>query len=105
MIDHFTLKQPRINHSGINYGISFYLFKSSRILLIIYASIKTSNGEKYKYPITIPLSNNESLALIVASFLVSNLFQDKKDIANSRISSKNNLVSLNNERAQQSKNE
>jgi hypothetical protein len=81
MIDHFTWKQPRINHSGINYGISFYLFKSSRILLIIYASIKTSNGEKYKYPITIPLSNNESLALIVAAFLVSNLFQYKKDIA------------------------
>jgi hypothetical protein len=35
MIDHFTLKQPRINHSGINYGISFYLFKQP-ILLIIY---------------------------------------------------------------------
>jgi uncharacterized membrane protein len=87
------LKQPRINHSGINYGISFICLKAAEFFLIIYASIKTSNGEKYKYPITIPLSNNESLALIVAaSFLVSNLFQYKKDIANSRIELQKTII-------------
>jgi hypothetical protein len=39
------LKQPRINHSGINYGISFICLKAAEFFLIIYASIKTSNGE------------------------------------------------------------
>lgn len=32
----------------------FGLLKVAEFFLIIYASIKTSNGEKYKYPITIP---------------------------------------------------
>jgi hypothetical protein len=82
MIDHFTFGN---NLGLITLGLTtvflFICLKAAEFFLIIYASIKTSNGEKYKYPITIPLSNNESLALIVASFLVSNLFQDKKDIA------------------------
>jgi uncharacterized Tic20 family protein len=30
------------------------LLKVAEFFLIIYASIKTSNGEKYKYPLTIP---------------------------------------------------
>jgi hypothetical protein len=45
MIDHFTWRQPRINHSGINYGIFFICLKAAEFFLIIYASIKTSNGE------------------------------------------------------------
>ena len=32
----------------------FGLLKVAEFFLIIYAAIKTSNGEKYKYPITIP---------------------------------------------------
>jgi len=32
----------------------FICLKVAEFFLIIYASIKTSNGEKYKYPITIP---------------------------------------------------
>lgn len=32
----------------------FGLLKVAEFFLIIYASIKTSNGEKYNYPITIP---------------------------------------------------
>ena len=32
----------------------FLLLKVAEFFLIIYAAIKTSNGEKYKYPITIP---------------------------------------------------
>jgi uncharacterized Tic20 family protein len=32
----------------------FGLLKVAEFFLIIYASIKTSNGEKYKYPLTIP---------------------------------------------------
>jgi uncharacterized Tic20 family protein len=32
----------------------FICLKAAEFFLIIYASIKTSNGEEYKYPITIP---------------------------------------------------
>jgi uncharacterized Tic20 family protein len=34
--------------------VLFGLLKVAEFFLIIYASIKTSNGEKYNYPITIP---------------------------------------------------
>ncbi|MBP4140340.1 DUF4870 domain-containing protein [Flavobacterium sp. I-SCBP12n] len=39
---------------GFTCLLIFALLKISEFFLIIYASIKTSNGEKYKYPITIP---------------------------------------------------
>lgn len=38
---------------GILSLLIFGLLKVAEFFLIIYASIKTSNGEKYKYPITI----------------------------------------------------
>ena len=39
---------------GIMAVILFGVLKVSEFFLIIYASIKTSNGERFKYPITIP---------------------------------------------------
>ncbi|MBP6181942.1 DUF4870 domain-containing protein [Flavobacterium sp.] len=39
---------------GIVAVLIFVLLKIAEFFLIIYASIKTSNGEKYNYPITIP---------------------------------------------------
>lgn len=39
---------------GLVAVLLFFLLKVAEFFLIIYASIKTSNGEKYKYPITIP---------------------------------------------------
>jgi uncharacterized Tic20 family protein len=39
---------------GLICVLLFGLLKVAEFFLIIYASIKTSNGEKYKYPITIP---------------------------------------------------
>ena len=39
---------------GLIAVLIFGLLKIAEFFLIIYASIKTSNGEKYKYPITIP---------------------------------------------------
>ncbi|TDE27919.1 DUF4870 domain-containing protein [Flavobacterium ranwuense] len=39
---------------GLVAVLIFALLKVAEFFLIIYASIKTSNGEKYKYPITIP---------------------------------------------------
>ncbi|MFV5695061.1 DUF4870 domain-containing protein [Flavobacterium sp. LB3P122] len=39
---------------GIVAVLIFGLLKVVEFFLIIYASIKTSNGEKYNYPITIP---------------------------------------------------
>jgi uncharacterized Tic20 family protein len=39
---------------GLICVLIFGLLKVAEFFLIIYASIKTSNGEKYKYPITIP---------------------------------------------------
>ena len=39
---------------GIVAVLLFGLLKVAEFFLIIYASIKTSNGEKYSYPITIP---------------------------------------------------
>ena len=39
---------------GLVAVLIFGLLKVAEFFLIIYASIKTSNGEKYKYPITIP---------------------------------------------------
>ena len=39
---------------GLVAVLIFVLLKVAEFFLIIYASIKTSNGEKYKYPITIP---------------------------------------------------
>ncbi|WP_413999166.1 DUF4870 domain-containing protein [Flavobacterium sp. W1B] len=40
--------------AGIIAALLFFALKIAEFFLIIYASIKTSNGEKYKYPITIP---------------------------------------------------
>lgn len=34
--------------------VLFFSLKVAEFFLIIYASMKTSNGEKYKYPLTIP---------------------------------------------------
>jgi uncharacterized Tic20 family protein len=39
---------------GIVAVLLFGLLKIAEFFLIIYAAIKTSNGEKYNYPITIP---------------------------------------------------
>ncbi|MFV8342249.1 DUF4870 domain-containing protein [Flavobacterium sp. XS2P39] len=39
---------------GLVAVLIFGLLKVAEFFLIIYASIKTSNGEKYSYPITIP---------------------------------------------------
>ena len=39
---------------GLTAVLIFGLLKVAEFFLIIYASIKASNGEKYKYPITIP---------------------------------------------------
>jgi uncharacterized Tic20 family protein len=39
---------------GCTAVLIFGLLKVAEFFLIIYASIKTSNGEKYKYPLTIP---------------------------------------------------
>lgn len=39
---------------GIVAVLLFFFLKIVEFFLIIYASIKTSNGEKYNYPITIP---------------------------------------------------
>ena len=39
---------------GLLCVLIFGLLKVAEFFLIIYASIKTANGEKYKYPITIP---------------------------------------------------
>ncbi|RDI58212.1 DUF4870 domain-containing protein [Flavobacterium glaciei] len=39
---------------GLVAVIIFGVLKVAEFFLIIYASIKTSNGENYKYPITIP---------------------------------------------------
>ncbi len=39
---------------GITAVVLFVSLKVVEFFLIIYASIKTSNGEKYKYPLTIP---------------------------------------------------
>ena len=39
---------------GILAALLFFALKVAEFFLIIYASIKTSNGEKYKYPLSIP---------------------------------------------------
>jgi uncharacterized Tic20 family protein len=39
---------------GVTSVFVFIFLKIAEFFLIIYASIKTSNGEKFKYPITIP---------------------------------------------------
>jgi len=39
---------------GVTAVILFVLLKVVEFFLVIYASIKTSNGELYKYPLTIP---------------------------------------------------
>ena len=39
---------------GLTAVLIFGLLKVAEFFLIIYASIKASNGEKYKYPLTIP---------------------------------------------------
>ena len=39
---------------GLVAVLIFGLLKVAEFFLIIYASIKTANGDKYKYPITIP---------------------------------------------------
>jgi uncharacterized Tic20 family protein len=39
---------------GLTTVFIFICLKAAEFFLIIYASIKTSNGEEYKYPITIP---------------------------------------------------
>lgn len=55
VIDNFNLGN---NVALITLGLTtlfiFICIKAAEFFLIIYASIKTSNGEKYKYPITIP---------------------------------------------------
>jgi hypothetical protein len=55
VIDNFNLGN---NAALITLGLTtlfiFICIKAAEFFLIIYASIKTSNGEKYKYPITIP---------------------------------------------------
>lgn len=62
--DHdFTFKNFNFNGNirlltvGLVSVVIFGLLKVAEFFLIIYASIKTSNGEKYKYPITIPFIN------------------------------------------------
>ena len=39
---------------GLTTVFIFICLKAAEFFLIIYASIKTSNGEEYKYPITVP---------------------------------------------------
>jgi hypothetical protein len=39
---------------GLTAVFAFVCLKAVEFFLIIYASIKTSNGEKYNYPLTIP---------------------------------------------------
>jgi uncharacterized Tic20 family protein len=55
VIDHINFEN---NVALITLGLTtvfvFICLKIAEFFLIIYASIKTSNGEKYKYPITIP---------------------------------------------------
>jgi uncharacterized protein len=40
--------------TGVIAVLLFFFLKIIEFILIIYASVKTSNGEKYKYPLSIP---------------------------------------------------
>lgn len=39
---------------GVTAGLIFCFMKAMEFFLIIYAAVKSSNGENYKYPLTIP---------------------------------------------------
>lgn len=55
MINHFSVEN--ITGIVIVAFIAIFIFiglKVAEFFLIIYASVKTSNGENYKYPLTIP---------------------------------------------------
>ena len=55
MINHFSVEN--ITGIVIVAFIAIFIFiglKVAEFFLIIYASVKASNGEKYKYPLTIP---------------------------------------------------
>jgi uncharacterized Tic20 family protein len=58
--DNFVLNNFNLDNSiglltiGILAVIIFGFLKIAEFFLIIYAAIKTSNGERFKYPITIP---------------------------------------------------
>jgi len=55
MIHHFSIENiTGIIIVGIIAFLIFIGMKVAEFFLIIYASVKTSNGEKYKYPLTIP---------------------------------------------------
>ena len=57
---HFIAENFSIGNStgiimlGIVAGLLFCFLKIVEFLLIIYASVKTSNGEQFKYPLSIP---------------------------------------------------
>lgn len=54
-IDHINFEnKTALITLGLTTVFVFICLKIAEFFLIIYASIKTSNGEKYKYPITIP---------------------------------------------------
>ncbi|PRZ28262.1 DUF4870 domain-containing protein [Flavobacterium granuli] len=55
IINHFDFENSiGLITVGIIAALVFFALKVAEFFLIIYASIKTSNGEKYKYPLSIP---------------------------------------------------
>lgn len=55
IINHFDFENSiGLITVGIIAVLVFFALKVAEFFLIIYASIKTSNGEKYKYPLSIP---------------------------------------------------
>jgi uncharacterized Tic20 family protein len=55
VINHFSFENiGGIAVVAILAVVIFFSLKVAEFFLIIYAAIKTSNGEKYKYPLTIP---------------------------------------------------
>lgn len=55
LIKHFDFdKNVELITLGLTASFAFVCLKVVEFFSIIYAAIKTSNGEKYRYPITIP---------------------------------------------------
>jgi hypothetical protein len=55
MVNHFSIENlTGIVIVGLIVILLFVGLKVAEFVLIIYASLKASNGEQYKYPLTIP---------------------------------------------------
>jgi uncharacterized protein len=55
IIENFSFgSHPGVMITGIILVLLFFLLKATEFILIIFAALKTSNGEVYKYPLSIP---------------------------------------------------